>query len=190
MGISKLYKYSKLSNHVLAVPTLWNVIKRWQFRGTVGVKMISGRSTKCWWVTVVLCRLLELSWNEKTETYILVTKSNFRTFEHEHKPHAVWKRVLWTGEGEIKLCHPNQQRYVWRNKGAAFDASGMRSIPCLEERMDYPKYQKKSWRRRYRVSMKTKLQRGWCLQQDTDLNPPWTTDRAAWPLCFVFVFLI
>ena len=40
--------------------------------------------------------------------------------EHLQIPDAFWKQVLWTDEVKIELFGHNQQRYVWRKKGAAF----------------------------------------------------------------------
>lgn len=37
--------------------------------------------------------------------------------EHEDKPDAFWKQVLWTDKVKIELFGRNEQKYVWRRKG-------------------------------------------------------------------------
>ena len=103
--------------------------------------------------------------------------------------------MLWTDEVKIELFGHNQQRYVWRKKGAAFHekntlptvkhgggsimlwgcvaASGTGNIAWVEGRMDSTKYQQILEANITPSVKKLKLKRGWLLQQDNDPKHTW-----------------
>lgn len=110
--------------------------------------------------------------------------------EHLNKPDAFWKQVLWTDEVKIELFGRNEQRYVWRKKGAEFHekntsptvkhgggsimlwacvaASGTGNISLVEGRMNSIKYQQILEANITPSVKKLKMKRGWLLQQDND----------------------
>lgn len=53
--------------------------------------------------------------------------------EHLNKPDAFWKQVLWTDDVKIELSGRQEQKYVWRKKGAEFHEKN--TSPAVKHRV-------------------------------------------------------